>query len=280
MKKSSGFIDRYFSMFGKTKEIFALFRNQYEVIPALTPELKAIAYQLRYKVYCQEFGFEGENSAEMEQDEYDHHSTQILLFFKPLNKFIGCARFVHGQIGDTQYKLPLQYMTEDPATHEPINTARLYSENIAEVSRLAIDRDYRHLNRAGGSSTSTVRSSCALLALLLGVQAFAKQSNTKYMYAVVEKKLWNTMNKLKIPVRPLGEHVEHRGKRYPIMLNRDEIENIVPVYLRPICSGIEQKMRDMGHIQKRITDTAIMASSDLSPCARSMANDRMASTSA
>ena len=58
-----------------------MFDQHYEVLLADTPESKAIHYSIRYKVYCEEMGFENKDNFHQKQevDNYDQHSVHFIV---------------------------------------------------------------------------------------------------------------------------------------------------------------------------------------------------------
>ena len=75
---------------------FALHRRRFEIIRADTPELRDLAYLLRYQVYAHEHGFEKpeDHLKEREKDDYDERSLHILLRHRRSGIVVGTARLV------------------------------------------------------------------------------------------------------------------------------------------------------------------------------------------
>src|SRR5512134_3593348 len=82
----------------QTNDVVAAFNEYFEVINADSPELLRDVFHLRYQVYCIEQrapGFEASKYPdEMESDEYDAHSSHILLRHRPSGEFVGTARLI------------------------------------------------------------------------------------------------------------------------------------------------------------------------------------------
>lgn len=238
MKKKT-FLDRYLSFFKDSGEIISLFNHQYTLYPALTPEFMREAYRLRQKVFCAEFGYFKTNERQEEQDDYDKFSTQVVLYYKPQNIFIGGARFIHGHQKDSEIILPFEALSNGGLDADVISRVKKSGEKYAEISRLSIDRSFRHVGtKRDGACGTPMRASCATIAMLLGIQAFAKLTETRYMFAFVEQRLINLLRKLSVPCTVIGEAVEHLGKRYPILMDRDEIEKIIPFLMRPLYQNL------------------------------------------
>ncbi len=232
------------SLFRDMKDVFSLFGNKYAIFPAFTDQQKAEAYRVRYNIYCKELGFESGNEDELESDIYDKISTQILLQFKPLDMPVGCVRVVHGRSKSGCRQLPMEAVCGHRLNKNLLQEIKDSGHNYVEISRLGIDKDFRHMGRTGQSGLRTpVRGSCALIALFLGIQAYARVSDTKYLMAIVERRLLNNMKKIGIPIVLMGEGVEHRGTRFPILMDREKIEKIVPYLLRPLYYRIQKDIK-------------------------------------
>lgn len=237
------FLKRYLSIYKDAKEILSLFTNQYTLHVAHTDDQKAEAYRLRHKIYCQELGFIHPDEREIEVDAYDGVSTQIILNHLPSKKSVGCVRFIPGLVDGRFCPLPMENVCGNALDHDKLNAIKHSGHKYAEISRLAIDRSFRSLGRTkAGNVHSPVRASCALLALLMGVQAHANQIDTRYMLAIIEKRLWSTMAKLDIPVVPMGTEIDYRGKRFPVMIDRDAVEGIIPLLMRPLYNHMRREI--------------------------------------
>ncbi len=92
-------------------------------------------YQLRYKVYCEEWGFEKpeDHPGKIEKDVYDDHSLHLAAKDKS-GTIIGTVRLVlHSKEG-----YPIEkHMDLD------INTEELPRKSLSEISRFAISNEYR-----------------------------------------------------------------------------------------------------------------------------------------
>lgn len=244
MSGNKSIFGKYLSIYNDAKEVLGLFRNQYSVLPAVTPELADKAFNMRYKVYCSELGFEPKNGAEAERDKFDAVATQLVLQYKPLEATIGCARFVPARQGGVIQTLPMQETCGDRLNQDIIKRIQDSGRNYSELSRLAVDRDFRKAKVQGVSGKSgRMGSSCASLMLFIGIQTYSKLSNTDYLFAIVEQKLINSFRKLKIPVESLGEPVDHHGIRYPIVIDiQESLRTFPPALIRPICRTVEEEM--------------------------------------
>lgn len=99
-------------------------------------KLFAAIYRLRYQVYVCEWGFERpeDHPGGMEKDNYDRHSRHIFAYTGAVDNVIGTARIIL----PSDRPLPIQGNFDIDMTmfNNPSN-------RMAEISRLAISKDFR-----------------------------------------------------------------------------------------------------------------------------------------
>lgn len=238
-------INKYVNIYQASKEAAALLTNQYQVVPATTPLLEETGHRIRYDVYCRELGYEEGDASHREADCYDSHAAQLLLFDRSAQQYIGCVRLVHGRQHGQSYMLPFEEICGDKLDQRIVRMVKESGEPYLEVSRLTIDRPFRNKSNVDiaeqGEKKSRVAPS-ALITLYLGVQAYAQTHHAKYLFALVERKLLRGLHRLSIPAFQIGESVEHRGGRVPVMIEVKDIEAVIPRLLRPKYNAIKASM--------------------------------------
>ena len=121
------------------------FQQFFSVQFATTNEQVKIAQHLRYRVYCEEFGYEksGGFIDQNEADEFDHQSTHCLIVHNETRQAAGCVRVVPAVNAKERNILPLEKHCGDalhPAYLRKLNQERATN---CEISRLAVDSDFR-----------------------------------------------------------------------------------------------------------------------------------------
>lgn len=235
------------SIYQATKDAATVFTNKYQIIHANTDSLKKAAYSIRHEVYCRELQYENTAHTGMETDAYDVHSDQILLLNEDSQRFVGCVRLVHGRTQDGNFLLPFEKTCGENVDSRLIRMVKESGEKYVEVSRLAIAQDFRNRERAdiadlGEKKTRVASGGVAML--YLGIQAYARTHDVKYLFAIVQERLLRSMHRLSIPAIQIGQAVEHRGARVPIMIETKDVERIMPLVLKPkyrvICDTFAQ----------------------------------------
>lgn len=261
-------------------DVVAAFNEYFEVIDAHSPELLHHAFKLRYQVYCIEQrapGFEASKyPAEMESDEYDPHSSHILLRHRPSGEFVGTARLILPDPLDPKKLFPTEQHTRlDPAL---IDMGNLPRRHTGEISRLVVVRRFArrrdeplHAIEKGANiekwnPTSKRRFPHPLLALAVGIIRMSVERNVTHWLSVMEPSLNRLLSLYGLQLDPVGPIIEHHGQRGPYyvdlvkMLERmhkdyNEFWELVTDYgrLRPISSEYTQSsVSDSGHLLEAV----------------------------
>jgi N-acyl amino acid synthase of PEP-CTERM/exosortase system len=192
--------------------VLDLVTRRYEMIPAMTPELKEIAHRLRAQTFGDELKYE-KIPGPMESDVHDAHADQLLLWDHRRKAAIGCVRIVRAEHQGKRYELPFEELCATTVPQDKLGPLMNTPAQCVEVSRFLILRQFR----AGGQEKSTPKA--AFIALMAGILNFNEAQGTPHLYAVVERKLQRAMRQVGIPIDDLGAPVEHRGLRYPIHMD-------------------------------------------------------------
>lgn len=176
---------------------------------ARTHSETARAKQLRYRVFVEEKGWEAPkpDHVDEESDVYDAQAVHGLLFDAVAARDIGAVRVILP--GDASSTLPMQKLCTNPL----LSDAK-YLSRACEVSRLCILKEYR---AAGGIVNSEME--CSLLLRLVGtITEIALENRKTALFALMEEKLQKKLAFCGIEFNTIGDPVEHRGVRYPTML--------------------------------------------------------------
>lgn len=210
-------------------DVVAAFNEYFEVIDARSPELLRHAFQLRYQVYCIEQrapGFEASKyPTEMESDEYDCHSSHILLRHRPSGEFVGTARLIlpHPQVPTRPFPTE-QHTRLDPAL---IDMNKVPRRHTGEISRLVVIRRFArrrdeplHALEKGAniekwSPINKRRFPHPLLALAVGIIRMSAEHNVTHWLSVMEPSLNRLLSLYGLQLDPVGPIIEHHGQRGP-----------------------------------------------------------------
>lgn len=175
-------------------------RDELQIEIATTPAQIIEAQRLRYRVYCEERGFEP-GVGGLEQDDFDKHSRHVLVRSRITGRTLGTVRLVlpTGSAGHASY--PMNRVCEEYVL------APLPLEGTGEISRFALTRD-----RAG---VSPAAAALMRLCLMRGIVEVSGQAKLTHWCAIMEASLIRLLRATAIHFQPVGPAVEYHGMRQP-----------------------------------------------------------------
>ncbi len=218
------------------------FNHYFELAPAVSQAQRNMVYHIRYRVYCEEFGYESpESSSNGEEiDEFDDQSAHCLVTHRQSGVPVGCVRVVMLEGDD---RLPMEIHAGDSLHQAYMDEFATQRNVICEISRLAVDSAFRRRNReqstrfgnidAVGAAGPELRSlPLVALSLMVGAGALADVVGRKHCFAIMEPFLPVMMRRAGIHFRRVGEDFEFRGVRAPYYGDMSELFNNAPEELR------------------------------------------------
>lgn len=215
--------------------IIDVFNEYFEMVPAISEELKHEVYKLRYQVYCLEMGFEKhENFPDgVEFDENDQHSCHYLIRHRELGCYAATTRLILPASDNRKYLFPIE-------RHSQIDNSELLQtiprHNLAELSRFCVSKEFRrrkserHLLMPIDADSEAVitqeekRSSSHLtLALFACAIKMSFENNVHYWYAIMEPALMRVLSKLGIHFVRIGPLTDYNGIRQPCVIRIDDL---------------------------------------------------------
>lgn len=226
------------------------FQTYFRVVPAVTDELVAEAQKIRHAVYCEELGWEPISPDGREKDYFDQHAVHCLLRSVTRDSFIGCIRLVLPSDDGVSLSLPFQKACAGKLEAGHPDPVALANGEIAEVSRLAISKDFRRRRNEKGTSASfgaeeeidneRRKFPYIPVALYLGMLEMASQRNIKTLYILTEPVLAKHFSRLGGKLEPVGEGIEHRGLRVPYRMDVEAVLHDARLVLRPLIRTIRK----------------------------------------
>ena len=226
------------------------FSKYFRIDAALDDGLKDEVFRIRHSVYCEDLQFESTRPDGREIDHYDARSVHCLLRtatapFRP----VGCTRVVLTDPRDPAAPLPFEVSCAAALDRSIIDPARLPRGRIAEISRLAVHRDYRrrrgeehtavHIDSSDFAEGERPRFPFVPTSLLLGAVALADCCGIDTVFVLTEPRLAAHFTKLGVEVIQVGQPIEHRGRRIPSVMHVEEIIR----NMRPILHPLWQRVR-------------------------------------
>lgn len=208
--------DRRVQKNGFTDDHYERRQDDYMTIPANTPELKKIFFQLRYIAYCEEHPeFKETHNLDMtETDDFDLHSEHHLLMYKPLHMFVGGARMVLPQPNKAFFGLPSVALENSPFQKDfPHDLSQM-----VELSRFLISRNRMKMIRSlQKEEESHEYPTFALSSMHLILPAFRICQQSQYigLIATLEPSLIRMTRMFMGMWTPHGSIIDYHGKRQP-----------------------------------------------------------------
>lgn len=195
--------------------------DRFVCLLADTEESKRIHYNLRYKVFCEETGFEDPTAFpdHAERDRYDTYAKHFIIWDRFKKRWAGGMRLVDA----SSVRLPSEEIVRVPL--RGLAERRPYT---VEFSRLCILSEYRRITqstmparrdsdctRADWISPVVYKQEDNDILLRLLRASFSFQPEVQYCYFIVTAVLGRVLGQLGIPLTQVGDRVEHRGRRIP-----------------------------------------------------------------
>ena len=180
-------------------------------------------FKLRYKVYCDEWGFEKpeDHPGGIERDEFDTHSVHFGVIRKDNQKLIGTIRIVfHSTAG-----FPIE-----EHCHINKDILKFNKTHWGEISRLAVSKEFRR--RTGDDSiykneiplrydekSSTIEKRTHENTIVIGlyrcIYRESMESGLTHLYAVMAKGLFLLLRRIGLIFNQAGPGIEYHGMRTP-----------------------------------------------------------------
>lgn len=190
-------------------------------------------YRLRYRVYCEERGFEKpeDHPGGLERDGYDRHSIHFGAF-NEMGELIGTARIIL----NSGNGFPLE---KNCVLKKDLSC--LDREKLGEISRLALKREYRrraedhYIYNDEGEPPPELSSPPndrrqrheIVIGLYKLIYIESRKMGLTHWYTVMAKGLYLLLNRMGIFFQPIGPAIEYHGQRIPYLGDIDDIERVV-----------------------------------------------------
>jgi len=214
----------------EAKFISKHFSDFLEPVIANSEENKAASYNIRHRVYCEELGFEEVKASNMETDDFDSFSTTCLIKHRRSKNFAGTVRLVRPKLNSDL--LPIEKYCLDSIDHKTLNPSLFKREQICEISRLAVPKEFRkrEMDRFSGAALGVINEETyseeelrcfpfIAIGLYFSAAAIVIKEDIKHTYVMMEPRLARSMRFIGIHFEQIGPTVDYHGKRAPYYIN-------------------------------------------------------------
>lgn len=218
-----------------TNSIIDGFNEYFEIVPAISDELKNEVYKLRYQVYCIENKFLDSDDYDnnMEFDEFDSHSCHYLIRHRKLGVYMATTRLILPEINNPDKLFPIEIFSQidnpDAIKHIPRNI-------LAEASRFCVSKEFRkrknELQTTTGINTESNNTQSRkdrsayphiTLALIASLIKMSHENNIDYWFAVMEPPLIRFFSTIGINFIGIGPVTNYHGNRQPCIIKLNDL---------------------------------------------------------
>ena len=218
------------------------FESYFRVELVTTDEQKEKVFNIRYRVYCEEFNYEATDlfPDKRETDEFDEHSLHCLIIHKATERAAGCVRLVPVDINYEEGLLPLEKFCKESLDLELIDSYQIKRNTVCEISRLAVDGAFRRrpgetATRFGGidsiDCTKNEQRTFSLIALsaFLAGGALTYITHKTNVFAMMEPFLPRLLKRTGIVFDRVVSDMDYHGIRAPYFVTpQSAMDNIQP----------------------------------------------------
>lgn len=210
-------------------DLYKAFHHYFEIVIADTPSLKEKVFRMRYQKLCIDMNVPGYEPSlfpdGQEKDNYDDHSSHILIRYRQTGEFIGTARLIMFDHKNPNKLFPVEQCTQIDS--KLFNVNKFSRQHTGEISRFLIvnkferrkaeRRDYKTRETAVDIVKTTDRRSINNLTLVLmaGVVRVSAKYNIGNWFTIMEPALNRLFGYYGLSLNPIGPVVQHYGLRRP-----------------------------------------------------------------
>jgi len=220
--------------------LFDAFNGFFEMIPALTDDLKYEVYKLRYQVFCIETGFESPEShpGKIEFDEYDNHSLHYLVRHRKSGLFAATTRLILPDAKNIERLFPIEKYTQFDNFELLKSIPR--DIHLAEASRFCVSKEFKkRKNESGtliGINNDSIEDFSAderrtfphiSLALIACLMKMFYENNINYCYATMEPAWKRILAAAGIYFIDIGPLTDYHGMRQPCVIKVSDVSSSV-----------------------------------------------------
>lgn len=213
------------------EDVSTIFNSVFNVELATSPEAINEVFEVRYQVYCIDRPFEDPNcfADKREHDAYDPRSAHALIRHRMTRDSVATVRLVMAGNNPEQSDFPM----EAPCIHRMDRRAQdafagARREQIAEISRMAVSREFRRRLNEDESDAGTSDFVCysdsengkrampyISLGLFAGILQMSIRHGITHWMAVMEPAQLRLLKRFGVEFDHVGPVLEYHGRRRP-----------------------------------------------------------------
>lgn len=213
------------------------FQQYFSVEFADTPEQKQKAYHIRYRVYCEEFGYEPAERFpdKAEYDEYDDTALHCLITHRATGTPAGSVRIVPATgVDGLKLLMPFEKHCGASIDHDFVKALQAPRNTMCEISRLAIDGQFRRRSGEVATRFGKVEAmdfsnqdqrafSLISVAAFLATTALTDLTGRTNAFAMMEPFLPRLLTRSGIYFQRAGSDLDYHGIRAPYFITTQAV---------------------------------------------------------
>lgn len=213
-----------------TNNLVDSFNKYFEIVPAISDELKNKVYKLRYQVYCIENAFLNSEDYpdNLEFDEFDQRSIHYLIRHRKSGDYAATVRLILPDAYNPEKLFPLELHCEidNVAVMQPIDR-----KHLGEVSRLCVSKAFRKRKNdtnpleaidSDREDYFTLDEKRAFplisLALIACTVKASYENEIHYSFGTMEPPWFRLVSAFGINFIKIGPLVDYHGERWPSVI--------------------------------------------------------------
>ncbi len=209
-------------------DLYKAFHEYFEIVIADTPCLKEKVFRMRYQKLCVDMKVPGYEPSlypdGQEKDNYDDHSSHVLIRHRQTKEFIGTARLIMFDKKNPNKLFPIEKHAH--VDLKIINLNKHSRQYSGEISRFLIIKKFERrkgerrnykTRESVADSANTDRRTIKNLTLVLaaGIVRLSAKYNINNWFTIMDPALNRLLNYYGLDLNPIGPAVQHYGLRRP-----------------------------------------------------------------
>jgi N-acyl amino acid synthase of PEP-CTERM/exosortase system len=222
--------------------------NRFETVFADTPAARDLHYSVRYRVFCEEAGFEDPSQFpdHREQDAFDEHAAQFIIWDRLEREWVGASRFVPA----TAPSMPCEDLCESSLQYldERRNRAAEFSR-LCVLSKLRRTEQGFRFGMLGPDGLKEGREAPVFfrqeeheifVRLLWASLAWGMANGVDFFYCLIHRALARLLARFGMLLDVVGDPVKHRGTRVPHCYEVHSTEGGMSLALPTLVSRLKE----------------------------------------
>ncbi len=209
-------------------DLYKAFHEYFEIVIADTPGLLEVVFRMRYQKLCIDMNVPGYEASlypdGQEKDNYDDHSSHVLIRYRQTGEFIGTTRLIMFDKKNPKKLFPVEQYTK--INFDLFNADNFSRQHTGEISRFLIIKRFERrkaerrnfkTRKPAADTAKTDRRTIKNLTLVLaaGIVRLSAKYNIYSWLTIMDPALNRLLSYYSLGLNPIGPAIQHYGLRRP-----------------------------------------------------------------